>query len=397
MAITATISGGAVQLTGNPVRILCSGGAAPVNSSEYKIMLRVISTDGKLEGAPFDPDAITPDSNGEALFDISGLVDQPVTAVFQWPVSGAVVAYPTQAFNIKVQPGERYIDSDNLLQETWGAESSVFQMLKGGLSPRQVSVMKDAGYTFYAKYIQAGKFLTARPWGDEVHPAQPVKLWFMPAANGSGTLTIKYYFDDGSDATYTTAVTLDVDNLYEFNVNPALLGVNIQPTGKKVTHFDVSIPTKSESRRFTYDWRPCERPVYLMFANTFGGVDDVYFSGYIQDKFSTDGAVSYRPQQLADTVYTPTLLQLDKTGRNRWSINTGWKSLTHIQYLRDLLVAKQAWYLYTNISQSATSIVPITEITTGDVLIDRKEDLYALQIDFSEAHESKHSFDNRSF
>jgi len=60
-------------------------------------------------------------------------------------------------------------------------------------------------------------------------------------------------------------------------------------------------------------------------------------------------------------------------------------------------VAKQAWYLYTNISQSSTSIIPITEITTGEVLINRQEDLYSLQIDFAEAHESKHSFDNRSF
>ena len=70
LMITATIQGGAVQLTGNPVYISCSGGSAPVNSSEYKIMLKVISEDGKLPGAPFI-DAITPDSSGEAVFDIS--------------------------------------------------------------------------------------------------------------------------------------------------------------------------------------------------------------------------------------------------------------------------------------------------------------------------------------
>ena len=178
-------------------------------------------------------------------------------------------------------------------------------------------------------------------------------------------------------------------------------GFTLQPTGYRMEYFDVWIEVAnvaiSESRRFQINWNPCERPVFLMFANTFGGVDDVYLSGYIQDKFSTNGAISYRPQQLSDTVYTPTLLQLDKTGRNRWSINSGWKSITHLQYLRDLLVAKQAWYLYTNISQTTTSIIPITEITAGDVLFDRKEDLYSIQIEFSEAHESKHSFDNRSF
>jgi hypothetical protein len=399
--ITATISGGAVQLTGNPVRILCTGGAAPANSSEYKIMLRVISTDGKLEGAPFDPDAITPDSNGEALFDISGLVDEPVTAVFQWPVSSAVQAYPTQAFNIKVQPGERYIDENDLLVETWGAESAEFQMLKGGLSPRQVAVMKDAGFTFYAKYIQAGKFLTARPQSSAVHPLQPVKLWFMPDGNNNSTLKMAGYYDDGSQEVKSANAFMNTDYLYEFNVNPVRLGFTLEPTGKRMLYFDVWLEYNgsllSETFRFVFDWRPCERPVYLMFANTFGGVDDVFLSGYIQDKFTTEGAVSYRPQQLTDTVYTPTLLSLDKTGRNRWSINSGWKSITEIQYLRDLLVAKQAWYLYTNISQTTTSIIPITEITAGEVLFNRREDLYSIQIDFAEAHESKHSFDNRSF
>lgn len=400
MSITATIPGGAVQLTGNPVYINCSGGLAPVNSSEYKIMLKIISTDGVLNGAPF-VDAITPDANGEAVFDISGYVDQPFPAAFQWPVSGAVNALPTQAFNIQVQVGERYIDSSDLLVETWGATSSVFQMLKGGLSPRQVAVMRDAGFTFYAKYIQAGKFLTARPQSDSVHPNQPVKLWFMPVANASALLNMNAVYTDSSEVLKTTAVTLDTDNLYEFNCNPVQLGHTLEPTGKKLSFFDVWLSVGgtavSEVRRFTIDWNPCERPVYLMFANTFGGVDDVYLSGYIQDKFTTNGNISYRPPQVADTVYTPTLLQLDKTGQNRWSINSGWKSLTQIQYLRDLLVAKQAWYLYTNITQSTTSIIPITDIKTGDVLIDRKEDLYSIQIDFSEAHESKHSFDNRSF
>jgi len=400
MAITATIQGGAVQLTGNPVYIECSGGSAPVNSSEYKIMLKVISQDGKLPGAPFI-DAITPDASGEAIFDISGYVDQPFPVVFQWPVNGAINALPTQAFNIQVQVGERYIDSNDLLQETWGATSEVFQMLKGGLSPRQVATMNDAGFTFYAKYVQAGKFLTARPSGDIVHPLQPVKLWFMPDGNNLSTLAMRAYYDDGTDVLKTTAVFLNTDYLYEFNVNPVTMGHTLEPTGKRMTSFNVWLEYSgslvSETRNFQIDWTPCERPVFLMFANTFGGVDDVYLSGYIQDKFTTRGNISYRPPQVTDTVYTPTLLQLNKTGLNRWSINSGWKSITQIQYLRDLLVAKQAWYLYTNITQSTTSIIPITDITADEVLVNRKDDTYSIQIDFSEAHESKHSFDNRSF
>ena len=106
MAISITIPDGTVQLTGNQVLIKASGGAAPSGSEEYRITLRVASTDSKLFGAPFI-DAIAPDSSGKATFDISGIVDQPVTAVFQWPLSGVVVVYPAQAFKITVEAGER--------------------------------------------------------------------------------------------------------------------------------------------------------------------------------------------------------------------------------------------------------------------------------------------------
>lgn len=386
MAITAEILGGPVQLTGNPVWIKCTGGSAPAGASNYEILLRIISEDGKLYGAPFEVSTV-PDSNGEGLFDISGYVDQPVQAVFQWPLSGAIKSYPTQAFNVQVQTGESYLDSENKLQENWGGTSEVFQLLKGGLSPRQVTALHDQGKTFYSAYLAAGNFLTARPWGDEVHPDQPVKLWFMPMENGSGTLTIKYYYSDGTDGTYTTAISLNTDNLYELNVNPKKLGVNMQPSAtKRIEFYDVSIPGISDTRRFHVDWKPCERPIYLMFANTFGGVDDVFFSGYITEKFGTDGEISYRTQRMDDTVYTPTLLS-DKTGQNKWEVNTGWKSISTLQYYRDLLISKQAWYLETG---SSGRIIPII-IDTGETeVVNRKERIWNMTIGFSEAHRSRH-------
>jgi hypothetical protein len=297
-----------------------------------------------------------------------------------------------------VQPGERYIDTNGALQTNWFTESDPFYLLKGGLSPRQVASLRDAGTDFYTKYILGGKFLTSRPQDELVHPTQPIKLWYIPAAdNAAIEYRVKYFFDDGTNATYTATVNLDASKLYEFNCNPAHLGVNIQPTGKRVTNFTVALYTESETRRFTYDWNYCERPVFLMFANTFGGVDDVYLSGYIQDKFVTEGDNTSRPPQITDTVYTPTLLSLNKQGQNRWRINSGWKSIPTIQFLRDLLISKQAWYIYSNITQTTTSIIPIIIDTADNLLVDRQQDMYSIDIEFSEAHKSRHSFDNSIF
>jgi hypothetical protein len=400
MAITANIAGGLVQLTGNPVRIHCTGGSIPAGASEYKILLKITSEDGKLEGAPFI-DAIAPDGSGEAWFDISGYVNQPVKSVFQYPPLAAVKDYPTQAFNIQVQTGERYIDANDELIETWGTTSAIFQMLNGGLSPRQIAAMNATSDTFYSFYLEAGKFLTARPSGDVVHPTQPVKLWFMTVNDVSATYFVKANYDDGSNDTYSVPVTLNTNSLYEFNCNPAHFGIDLEPTGKKVEHFIVWLQngeTKiSEEKVFYFDWRYCERPFFLLFTNTFGGVDDVYLGGFGKDLFATEGEIRYKPQERTATVYDPTLISTDKTGQNKWEINTGWKDLTILQYLRDLLVSRQAWFLYPNLSISHYIVIPVNIENADKLLLDRSQNLFSLDIEFSEAHKSKHSFDNRSF
>ena len=112
MSLTTTILGGAVQLSANPIRIKISGGTQPPSSSKYKYLFRIISEDDKLYGAPFE-EAVAPDINGEAILDISGLVDQPIQAIFQFPVTTPFVNYPTQAFNVQIQQGETWVDNND--------------------------------------------------------------------------------------------------------------------------------------------------------------------------------------------------------------------------------------------------------------------------------------------
>ena len=89
MAIDVNIKGGTVQLSGNPIEIECSGGAAPTGSTGYVILLRVISTDGNLFGAPFE-DAKAIDDSGKATFKIQAYADQPIKKKFQYPVTSGL-------------------------------------------------------------------------------------------------------------------------------------------------------------------------------------------------------------------------------------------------------------------------------------------------------------------
>jgi len=400
MTITATVSGGAIQLTGNPVIVNCTGASKPYGAYEYMVMLRTISQDNKLPGAPFH-DAVTPDINGAAKFDISGLLDHPLEVSFQYPATDKYIEHPFRPFNIQIQPGERYINETGILVETWFAVSDVFQMIKGGLSPRQNAMMKAINQTYYSKYIAGKKFLTPRPWGDFVHPNQAVKLWFMVVQNYQALFKIKGYYSDGTDVTVGTDVILNTDSMYEFNCNPALNGIPIEPSyNKRLLYFDVWIDllaTTSDVRRFEVDWDYCERPYFLFFANSLGGIDDVYLSGFGIDEFGVEGTLAYRPVRPSDTVFTPTILSSNKTGRNKWKINSGWKSIPTIQFFRDLMLSKQAWFMYPNISSTSSIIVPVIIDNFDGPIIDRQEDQWNIDIEFTEAHSSRFSFDNRSF
>lgn len=400
MPITATLLQGPVQLTGNPVWIRCGGGMAPQGASEYKILLKVLSLDGQLTGAPF-VDAIAPDESGEAWFNISGYVDQPVKALFQYPPAGVMVAYPNQAFNIRVVPGESWVDSEGDLVELWHEPSTEFQMLKGGVSQRQIALWEAAGTNFYNVYLAGKKWLTHRPWGDYVHPRQPVKLWFMPVADTPADFTVVCGFDDGSSHTFTESVELSADSLCEFNCNPHFLGVEVQSAEKRLSHYDVSLVADetpiSDVRRFTVSWRYTERPFYLLFANSIGGVDDVLLGGYAQEKFDAQGNVVYKPTQRGDTVYDPTLVVPNRSGRNAFEISTGFKTASQMRHLRDLLVSRQVWLLFPNNAVSSYIVIPVVVENTEEVLINHMEDLYALTLELKEAHNNRFSFDNRLF
>ncbi len=399
--ISATVTGGAVQLTGNPVIITCSGGSVPAGASEYMILLQILSPDGKLEGAPLI-DAITPDPTGNAIFDISGILDQPMEVTFDFQLTAKFIAHPTRAFNIQIQPGERYINEQGLLIENWFTISDIFQMVKGGLSPRQNAMMKALGQTFYSKYVQGKRFLTPRPWGEFVHPNQPIKLWYMVEVTHTASFRIKGVYDDGEEVTVQTDISINSDSLYELNCNPELHGLLIEPEyNKKLLFFDVWLENygikQSDTRRFEIDWNYCERPYFLFFANSLGGIDDVFLSGFGIDLFDVSGTQAHRPVRTTDTVYTPTIVSPNKSGQNKWKINSGWKSISTLQFYRDLMLSKQAWFLYPGNDNVSTIIVPVIIENSNSQLFNRQEDQYNIDIELTEAHSSRFSFDNRSF
>jgi len=321
---------------------------------------------------------------------------------FGYPATDSFVEYATKLIAMKVQPGTRYIDSDGELQEAWGSESTLFYVMKGGVSQRQLALWYATGDDFYGKYLDHGLFLTQRPASDYVHPAQAVKLWFVPIANdGSARFYIKGYYDDGTTVTDYVSAPLTANKLYEFNCNPAHNHFTLEPAGKRMLSFDCWLQSGatviSDVRNFTFDWKYCERPFYLMFANSLGGVDDVYLGGYGAENYDTEATSVVRPPAIDDTVYNATILTPNKKGQNAFKINTGWKTATQMRHIRDLLVSRQVWLLYPNAAVSSYNVIPVVITSTSKELIDYQNDLHSCDIEMSEAHKDQYVFDNRLY
>lgn len=390
-----------MMLTGNPIWVKVSGGTPPEGCTDYKYTLKIEDQGTTLIGSPFT-DAISPDGSGEAMFDISGYVNQPTIDTFEFPSVTAVIEHSTQLIEIVVTPGERYIDSDSELQESEGTPASAFKVLKGGLSRRQIAVWGSVSKNFYTEYLQGKKFLSQRPSGDVVHGDQPVKVWYIPISAQSVKLKVVCYFNDLTNAVYeSSAFTLSLSKLYEFNVNPSDLGIDIETKEKRAVYFTVTLTrsgvTYTEERSFYYDWNYCERPFYLMFKNSLGGIDDVYMSGFAVESYETNSTVTERPAGINDTVYDGTLINPDRSGKNIFKLNTGWKTKTQMRHLRDLLVSRNVWLLYPNLGLTSYAVIPVIVTGTSSELVDYKNDLHSCTIEMSEAHVDQYVFDNRLF
>lgn len=392
MALALTVPSGTFHLSGNPLFVKITGAVAPAGATNYKVLCKVTSTDGELVGGPFI-DAKAPDGDGEALFDVAGYVDQPLDKVFEFPLSGGLVPYNSQTLDITLTPGESYIDSDGDLQENWGTASEGNFVVKGGVGFRKLGEYNDLSSSFFADYVTGAKFLTHMPSGQVVHPYQPAKLWFLAAANGSKNVKIKATYDDGSTYEYTSAHTFYQNIMHEINCLPYhATAENMPPVktgGIRMLYYEVWIDTVTAKYVFTLDHSYHEQCNFLFAFNSLGGVDCVWLSGSVKKGYKTETVQAIRPFATTAGAKDRTLIVASRTGQRTWTINSGWKSQTEIEALKDLLLSKQVWLLEDAPTYNSGTLHPVIVETSQADLYDSETDLYALELEIVEAHNSQ--------
>ncbi len=392
------IPSGAVQLSGNPIWIIVANAVIPAGATNYCIVLQVTSLNANLKGGPF-LDAIPPDASGDAIFDISGYIDQPVEPTFQWPPTGIAGANAQALWYINIQCGFTYIDADGNRVTTIEGEDANMQVLKGGLSDLIIGEYNDLHTDFYGQWIQAGKFLTNQPNNQVVSPDQIVKLWFLYP--GETTIPAKWHIHaelgnaesnwdaEGEVDLYGVSDSETPTGLAEFSFNPVFAGLTHALSYGYIKSFTFWITKNSddsdisERRTFIVDNTYHDDLCYLLVANSVSGVDVIRLTGEIVRSIDTTGTDGVRPFGITATAKTRTILSTSRSGRRKWQINTGFKSIDEMKAMIDVYLSRNLWLAIDG------KLIPVTLSNANQLIADSLNDLHSADLEILEAHNMK--------
>ncbi|MBL7973114.1 MAG: hypothetical protein JNL03_16465 [Prolixibacteraceae bacterium] len=406
--INHSIYGGLVQLSGNKIEIEVVND--DVKGESPRALLKATSStkempDGSLvesiPGGPFiDPKvwSIQPDGSGKAIFDFSEYFDAPVDYGFTFPAGNEIaVKHPLRSFDLNILAGCSYIENDIASaefgdkKELWQAPGNAvaIRILKGGMSQDRQASYNESGLNFYQDYIQGNKFLTHRPNFQRISYNQPVRLWYLLPGTIQvvRSLIVEYTAADNSVTALTFPVTLDPDGLYEFILDPSMLGVPADAKQFKVYQSD-GVTQVGESRTFVIDHQYFENNTFLFFANSLSGIDDVWFTGAVKLSLNSEGETGLQTLDRTATTRDRSVVVTKKTASRKWSIFPGNRlNASDIEAIQDLIYSKFIWLVWNG------RIVPVNLESSEFELTDTMSDLFIndqLELVFTEAHKNNH-------
>ena len=405
MAVTHTITGGLVHLSGNLIQVKLT---ASTPLTKHKLAIKV-TFDGPF-GTPA-PEEIAPDENLQAVFYINGLIDMPSDYDFTFPATEKFVAHNILSKIVTIDIGEVYNNENGDRTESWMniSTNNVLRVLKGKLRPYELALLNEEGKSFSSEYIDGGKFLTHMPRNQKVAPLQEMKLWFLSkwAADKQILLNLEIetdppfvIFPDGEVQNYSFQFTESVlifNALFEFTINPTFMGFDVPPgthapAGTKILAYSFWISNypgddafESEHFRFEVDDDYHEKDFIFYYVNPLSGVDSLRLTGEYVEKLPTESEQSYKPISAGSGTKVASLVTTSANSQRSWEINTGSKSDAEMRGMRDFLESKQRWMVDPE-RDVYKKLIPVY-IEAGDFKIyDSIEDIQNFIVKVFEAH-----------
>ena len=390
MALTVTIPNGPVQLSDTVVEIKVN--TSEIQGSLYEVLFKVTPEDNEqLPGGPFE-EGVAPDSNGDAKLNISGLLRRVFVPSFNI-ASGIVCTERADIpYKVSIDVGESYVDASNERQKNWAElEGSQYEIvvLRGGLSIHRQNIYQEEASTFYADYIQGGKWLTELPNPCTIAPDKLIKLWYMTpeAAQQNLNLVVNYTLKDGTTGNDSFACTINPESIYEFDVDPYTLGLDVA-SANPVTSYDVVLKNGAveviETFTIELDYDHFEESFQLFYRSKFSGIDPIWLHGKSEDQFPATHVIASRTPETSDNSFNRTQVVSSKSSRRQWSINVGHKEYNEIMSLRSAILSREMWLL------DGSHIVPVNIESSNESLAKKESGTHDYTLILTEAHESKY-------
>ena len=354
-----------------------------VQGDQYKLLCKTSSLDASF---PAGVDAIEPDADKKAVFDLRNRVSMPVDYEFAWPLTGAVFIKRQQlAKKISIDIGESFIGAGGGKVVNWaglsGPEVEIL-ILKGAITKHEQAKYNETAKTFYEEYIQSGRFLTNLPANIRIAPGQPVKLWFITKELEQQLVKLKvdYTLLDETEDSLEVDGTIDPDAMYEICADPGSLGLDASLVKSYSVAIEKDALPVSESKTFTIDHGHFENNTYLFYSNRVGGINSLWLHGNYKRFFPTSSETSNRNTQITDTQKAPSVEVDYKAGYRKWEISAGYRDIAEQLALQEFLESTKIWLVDGN------DIIPVMLEDGDNQLFDTLEDVQSIDLVLREAH-----------
>lgn len=317
-------------------------GVDPVARENFEIMCLTELYDGS-EWIKLAEDRLQPDSSEQVTFCLQDLIVPELTAEYTWPEEPETY-HALRSNHIKtyrLSHAEVYEDIVRRL-----SSASSYRAMLGAFDYKMIAALNGADYSVTDFITTYKSFLTWQPTTKKINQTQPEKLYFLVYNDIiSMELHIKVYFTDGTDSGDQELETIAGVNQYE--VYELMIGYSqidfTKISAKIVDYYEIWLEdgtgtVQSEVRTYQVDTKTYRNERIFLFRNSFGGFDTFRATGrktqvneyerLILDKNDEGFSLQEQYQILERSVFT---------------CSTGWITLAQRNWLRELLLSKEAY------------------------------------------------------
>jgi hypothetical protein len=329
-------------------------------------------------------DAITPDNDNKAGFDIASYFASRLITGFTFPkTTQSVPLWPDGCKKIFFRYAEMY---GGTVKKLFSRYSFPSYIIKGGLSRQDRQFYADESTDFFSYGDNLKRFLTHRPNNKTTSKDSPERLFFLLTDQYRNiSMHVEYMLDTGIGAgREVETLSTEQGSLIELCCGFYELEIPENAIYWEVFLSNASGVEISERYRFIPDNNDFLNTRHFIFRNSFGVYDALYCTGQFEKTGSYERTVISTIDETEFTAHLSRQKVFYPEETQSYSANTGFISKDILDYLRDFLLSEEIWEVRGDI------LVPVVLTSKQAQMFKDRSHLYSLSFEYEVAWTDQH-------